>query len=168
MQKGQEFYDSIMDEAEAGNPHAMLELAKLYKIGVFQDESDEHYIHWLRQFISSPLVGALLTVIEADDEDDFNEDYFKCQEIVDSLGLEAEAILQSDIIEAGVSLGLYFRNSTDREELVCARTSLYSAFVASRFDYMEVPEAHGVTDILSILSVINKRIEKLGYMEEIS
>ena len=99
MQKGQEFYDSIMDEAEAGNPHAMLELAKLYKIGVFQDESDEHYIHWLRQFISSPLVGALLTVIEADDEDDFNEDYFKCQEIVDSLGLEAVYISGTALTE---------------------------------------------------------------------
>ena len=165
MQNGQGAYDSIMNEAEAGNPHAMLKLAKLYRIGVFQDDSDEQYIYWLQQFFASPVVDALLTVMDADEDGDFTEDYYKSQEIVDSIGYDAEAVLQADIIEAGVSLGLYFRNSTDKEELFCARASLYNAWIASRFDFMEVSGVGGVTDVLSILSTINERIEALGFVE---
>lgn len=167
MQDGQKSYDSIMNEAEAGNPHAMLMLAKLYRIGVFQDESDEQYLYWLQQFISSPVVDALLTVIDADEDGDFNEEFYRSQEVVDSIGFEAEAILQADVIEAGVSLGLYLRYSTDREELLRARSALTYALIASRFDFMEVSEADGVTDILSILSGVNRRIEEFGYEEGI-
>ena len=167
MQNGQNSYESIMNEAEAGNPHAMLKLAKLYRTGVFPDEADEQYIYWLQQFFSSPIVDALLTVIDADEDGDCNENYYKSLAIVEMIGFETEAILQDDIIEAGVSLGLYFRHSTVREELLCARKSLYYALIASRFNYMEVPEAGGLTDILSILSTINTRIEEFGYVEDI-
>ena len=167
MHNGQKFYDSVMRDAESGNPHAMLQLAKLYKIGVFQDDSDESYIHWLQQFFASPFIDALLTVIDADEDDDFNDDFYKSQGIVNEMGLESEAVLLADTIEAGVALGLFFSHSTDKEELFCARDSLYAAWIASRFDYIEIPKAGGVTDVLSILTKINKRIEDFGYVEGI-
>ncbi len=167
MQKGQESYDSIKNEAEAGNPHAMLKLAKLYKTGVFQDESDEQYIYWLQQFFASPVIDDLLITLDADEDGDFTDEFFRSRETVDAIGFGTESVLQTDIIEAGVSLGLYFKNSCDKEELFCARDSLYAARIASRFDYMEVPETGGVTDVLAILTSINKRIEVLGFGEGI-
>ena len=167
MQKDQGYYKSIKNEAEAGDPHAMLQVAKLYKSRVFQDESDEEYIFWLKQFFASPVVDALLTTLDADEDGDFTDEFFRSQKIVDAIGFEAEGVLQADIIEAGVSLGLYFKNSCEKEELFCARDSLYAAWLASRFDYMEIPEAGGVTDVLSILTAINKRIEDFGYVEGI-
>lgn len=167
MQNGQNSYDAIMNEAEAGNPHAMLLLAKLYRAGVFEDESEEQYIYWLRQFFENPVVDALLTTLDADDDEDFTDEFFKSRQTLEAIDFETESVLQADIVEAGVSLGLYFKNSCDKEELFCARNSLYAALIASRFDYLEVPEANNVTDVLSILTTINKRIEVFGFEEGI-
>lgn len=167
MQRDQKDYEIIKQEAESGNPHAMLQLSKLFRLGVFQDESDEEYIYWLKEFFKNEIVDAFLTVLDADDDIDFDEHFYKSQEIVNAIGFEAEAVLQKDIIEAGLSLGLFLMYSTNKEELFCARESLDNALIASRFDYIEVPGAEGITDVNSIRITIDKRIKAFGYEEEL-
>lgn len=164
MQKNWEYYDAILHEAEEGNPHAMLQLSKLYRLGVFQDDTGERSIYFLKQFFSNPAVDALVRILEAEEDSDFDAEFYKSMEIVSSIGFEAKAVLQMDIIEAGISLGLYFKNSTDKDELFCARDSLGKAYTASRFDHLEIP---GMQDVVSILLEINNRIEQFGYKEDV-
>ncbi len=165
MKKGQEYYEFIKNEAEEGNPHAMLQLAKLYKSGVFQDEYDEEYIYWLKQFFSSPSIVDILNDLDTDGDSDFDETYYKSKEILLSMDSLEMMVLQDDIIEAGVSLGLYFMNCTEKEDLICARNSLYNSWIASRFAYLEVTTSEGLIDVLSILTKIQQRMEDFGYVE---
>lgn len=166
MLKDQKDYDAIRQEAESGNPHVMLQLSKLFRLDVFQDGSDEKYTYWLKKFFKNEIVVALITVIDADEDHDFDEHFYKSQEIINNIGLEEEASLRMDVIEAGISLGLFFRYSTDRKELLYARESLYDAWIASRFDFIEVPQPEGLTDILSILVAVDERIKAFGFEEE--
>ena len=68
-------------------------------------------------------------------------------------------LLRDPIIEAGVDLGLFFRNSGNLEDLILAQDALYSALMVSKYDYIEVKDID--TDVLSLLLEINSKIEKI-------
>lgn len=161
-------YDTIQQQAAAGDPHAMLELSKLYQMGVFMDSSDEQYLYWLKQFFSSPIIEAILIIADAEDPEELDDNYYRSEAIVSEIGVEAEAFLLDDIVEAGIELGLYYWNSNKKEDLYCARDALYGAWIANKLDFMEVEVSGEKTDVISILTMVLDRIRAFGYEEEIS
>ena len=158
-------FDDIINRAEDGNPHFMLELSKLYRMGVFGDDKYEEYIHLLHQFFETPIIMAIVDQLE---EDNCNDDLEYEADLTWPIPCDMDlATLTEDIIEAGISLGLYYRNSCHKDELLLARHGLLAALDASKWDYMVHKESDGsTTDILSILTKVLSRLEELGYGED--
>lgn len=146
-------YTEIIDKANCGEPSAMFELAMLYECNVISSYSDEEYIYWLKRFLLSNQIQSI--VEEFDDEDGTNNN--------GSFDFTEAYNYYPMIIEAGLALGLYYKNSSNIDEVRLASQALCDAFVVSRFDFIEVEDdCCGVTDILSLLSQANARITFLS------
>ncbi len=145
-------YKEIIDKADGGDPLAMFELAMLYDSNAIPSQSDENYIYWLKRFLFSEQVQSIID--DLDDEYGTNFDsYFDSIESYQYYPM---------IIEAGLALGLYYKNSSNLDEVKLASQALYYAFLTSRFDHIEINDEGGITDIVSLLSQTNDRIMLLS------
>lgn len=144
-------YGPIISDAENGNPYAMYELAMLYDCGAIKSSSDSGYIYWLKKFMESDIISEIID--EVDDEDGATQNLHR--------NFWEDYNYYPMIIEAGIALGLYYMNSSNIEEVNAARSAFYSAHIVSRFDFIEVESNDGITDIVSLLSQTNNRIEFL-------
>ena len=123
------YKEDVLEKAENGIPHYMLELAKLYKAGAFGDTDTDQYLYWLREFFQTSEVKKA-----AND------------------GNGATALL-NDIVEAGISVGIYYSNSSDDHDLKAAAAALTAALNAGK----QVGDKEVVNMISDMLTKINKR-----------
>lgn len=144
-------YCTVISKAENGDTSAMYELAMLYDCGAIESSSDSEYVYWLRKFMESDLINAIIDDFDNEDEALPNPDYDFIK------GFE----YYSMIVEAGIALGLYYMNSSHIEEVGIAYRALYAAFLVSRFDYLTIEDEEGITDILTLLSRTNNRLDYL-------
>ena len=155
-------YDSLIQAAEQGDPCKMLEVAKLYKAGAFGDSDHSEYLFWLKRFFESPKVNAIL--LELEDKYSGGDSPYSHYFDMESSSLEEYYVLCDSIVEAGLALGIYYSNSSKKENLELSRDSLVAALDASRWDYLTYDDPNGVEEsILSLLGKVNDRIKKLGY-----
>ena len=155
--RNQRDYDQIIMNAENGDSLSMYELAKLYKAGVFGDFHDADSVYWYCRFLDSPDIQQIQiyieeqysnNVIEEDDEDEslYNDEidnyYFLNKEHNCDEG--DSFILRNNIINAGMSIGLYYRFSNKKDELIRARDGFVAALDASAWDYIEIGEGKDV------------------------
>ena len=156
-------YEYIILQAESGDPHSMLEVAKLNKAGAFGDINIQEYVYWLKQFFDTPQIKYLVG--------EYEDNYSPDNPVIDNPRLDEDApvalvdeyILRNDIIEAGLALGIYYMNSSVRKELMLSRDSFMAALDASACDYLTVDSLDGqYDDIVSILVKIQSRLERFG------
>lgn len=146
-------YGLLINKAEGGDPLAMYELANLYDLEVIPDRDGFRRIFWLTKFWESREVQIALLDYDPEEETD---------EVIDPL---LEMALRDPIIEAGLSLGLYYMTSTDIKEAQFALQCLYGAWIASGRDYISPEELDGKTDILGLMQRQNEWILELGVNE---
>ena len=142
------YYRKVFKKAESGDPFYMFRLAKLYDSGAINSASDSEYVFWLKKFMESDPVKAIVSDLDVEDATyDIGASFSEVFE------------LYQMIIEAGIDLGLYYMNSSDVKEVKLARDSLYSAWLASKCDYIEVEVSNSVVDIVNLLRIVNERVE---------
>lgn len=159
-------YDSIIQGAEDGDPFKMLELAKLYKAGVFGDSDYSEYLFWLKQFFETPKVNAVVLDLEEKYSGDNSDEGspHTCYFDLESSSIEEYTLLRGAIVEAGLALGIYYSKSSKKEELKLSSSSLVAALDASGWDYLTYDEPNGAQEsILSLLHKVSNRIEALGF-----
>lgn len=157
-------YNEIINGAENGEPHMMLELAKLYKANTIYDSYYARYIYWLKCFFEVPVVQALTEWLENKEEDDY---VVSPDSPMHELGQLEEILLREDIKEAGLALGLYYSRSGKEEELVYARDRLIDALNASAWDYLTFQEVDGSErSVISRIEELITRIDNIGIEEE--
>lgn len=166
-------YESIIMGAEQGDPHCMLELAKLNKAGAFGSMNIDEYVYWLERFFEVPIIQQIVANLEdnySNDDSSYRTDSLNFQDNTvlpegapfveeDMSRYIYEFLLRDDIIEAGMALGIYYKNSSKKEELELSIRSLQAALDASAGDYL----VYAHESISSILIDIAKRMIKLGY-----
>ena len=161
-------YDSIIQGAESGDPVKMLELAKLYQAGAFGDSDYSEYVYWLEQFFNNEKVMAITSELEeryGNNDVDGNSPHSPCFDL-ESFSIEEYEILRGAIVEAGLSLGIYYRYSSEKDKLELAMQSLSAALDASGWDYLVSNEPNGAQEsILTILNKISDRYNELGFNE---
>ena len=138
-------YKTIIDKAESGDPAAMFELATLYDRNAISSNSENDYVNWLKSFLESDQVSSIIEELD-DEEGELTNDNFDFMNAYQFYPM---------IIEAGIALGVYFKNSSSIEEVKLACRAFYCAYLTSRFDYIEIDDEGGKTDILSLLSQAN-------------
>ena len=155
-------YSEIIQKANDGDPHMMVELAKLFKAGAFGETDYFEYIYWLKSFFENPKVKAVVNYLEAKYS---NDNDYKIES--DYPPLEEEAIIREDIIYAGISLGLYYYGSSRKDDLVLSLNSFVAALDASSWDYLECANASGKKEaITDLLTKTRNRMKKFGYWED--
>ena len=140
----------IVSEAEAGNPFAMFELARLYDLGVLQDLSGSKYIFWFKKFWKSPKVQA--TLDNLDDENGIN----------DEVSIPEEWMLRDYIVEAGIALCFYYKNSTDVQEIRDALSYITGAWDAAGKPYISADDLDGELDIFALMQKLVNRLTEMG------
>lgn len=143
-------YGLLTIKAEGGDPLAMYELANLYDLEVIPDRDGFRKIFWLTKFWNSREVQIALLDYDPEVETD---------ESIDPL---LELALRDPIIEAGLSLGLYYMTSTDIEEAKFASQCLDGAWIASGRDYISPEDLDGKTDIIGLMQKQNEWLLELG------
>jgi len=145
-------YKTIIDKAESGDPAAMFELATLYDSNAISSNSEDEYINWLIRFLESDRVSSIIEELD-DEEGELTNDNF---DFINAYQFYPK------IIEAGIALGLYFKNSSSINEVRLSCRAFYYAYLTSRFDYIEIDDEGGTTDILSLLSQAKERLIMLS------
>ena len=145
-------YKEIIGKADGGNPAAMFELAMLYDSNAIPSHYDDDYIYWLKKFLLSEQIQTIID--DLDDEEGTSSvncfDFIECYQYYPM------------IIEAGLALGLYYKNSSNIDEVKLAAKAFYYAFLTSRFDHIEMDDDGSITDIVTLLSQTNDRIMLLS------
>lgn len=59
-------------------------------------------------------------------------------------------------------MGLYYKNSSNLDEVKLASQAFYYAFLTSRFDHIEMDDEGEITDIVTLLSQTSDRIMLLS------
>ena len=144
-------YSTVISKAKNGDPSAMYELAMLYDCGAIGSSSDSEYVYWLKKFMESDIIVAIIEELD-DEEGSVQNPHYDFIE-----GFKYYTM----IVEAGIALGLYYMNSSHIEEVIIAYDAFYAAFIVSRFDYIEIEDEEGVTNILTLLSRTNHRLNLL-------
>lgn len=147
-------YDKLVSEADNNNPKAMYKLAMLYSTGAINSSSDED-IFWLEKFLNSEKVQSILVDLDDDEGSvSYTDAPFGNYEYYDM------------IIEAGIAIGLYYMNSSKITEVQISQTAFYDAWIASKYDYIEIKDGDNTTDILSLMGQIDTRITMLTERRE--
>ena len=158
------YYQKYIDAAEkTGDPHSMVILAELYKAGAFGDSQYDEYIYWLKRFFETDEVKGLCIQLENNYSQSENSDETVPVSQCNNINLVQQMTLRNDILEAGIALGIYYRNSSEKEELELSLQCLIAALDASAWAYLDYTEEDGTkTDILCILKKVADRMEALG------
>lgn len=142
-----EFYE-LLRLSEEDNPEAIFEIAQLYNSGEMQSTSDI-YVEWFKKFLDNKIVKQILCDLDS------SEAYASSVDIYTYYSLLAK------IREAGICLGLYYRFSNSIEEIIYANECLYSAWLASKFDYTVIDDGGKKTDVLSLMNELSNKIMEM-------
>ena len=143
-------FNELMKKAISNDPMAIFEIAQRFNSGEIPSNGDT-YIRWLKKFLNHDTIQAIINDLE-DEEHSYD---MPCDPYT-------RLLLLDKIEEAGICLGLYYYLSSEIDELNYAQQCFYYAWIASRFDYIEIKEDESKTDILALMSGLDRRIKEMG------
>ena len=134
--------------SEENDPEAIYEIAQLYNSGEVSSSGDV-YIEWFKRFLDNDVVKLVLCDLDDDEHShDITIDPYTYASLVDK------------IEEAGICLGLYYRFSNRIDELKFAQGCFYDAWIASRFDHIEIDDDGEKTDVVSLMAELDRKISE--------